>query len=337
MFGAAQDELQRRSTRLVAAAVDDPVAMLSLPVRLRIEADRVARDAASRVPALAGLVTDGAAGAGARAVPAWVTVPAHQPNSVAMIAQELAGSLRAAALRITRFANDAYRAAVLEAAARQAAGALTPRVAQQHAWRDLMGRGVTGFTDTAGRDWNLATYTEMAVRTAAARAYRDSQHDRMLRAGIQWFTVSDTARPCQLCAPWQGRVLAATGAGTFTDDGVVFDVAATVAEATAAGLFHPNCKHTLVAYTPGVTLLREARWTARDEAEYQATQRLRALERAVRGAKAQQGNALTPADWAAAGRRVRDLNAQIRAHVAEHGLNRRRERERPNLGFKETP
>lgn len=328
LFGAAQAELLARCTRLVAAALADPVLMWTLPSRLRQAAADVAQATAAKVPALVSSVVGGAAMQGARAVPAWVTVPGHQPNSVDMIARDLTDSLTAAAQRITRFADDAYRAAVAEAAARQVGGYLTPREAQRQAWAALMGQGITGFTDSAGREWNLATYTEMAVRTAAARAYRDSQQDRMLRAGLHFFTISTTGRPCPLCAPWEGKVLSATGAGTFTEDGVVvFDVAATVEEATAAGLFHPNCKHTLTAYIPGRTLLATNDWTPADEERYRATQRLRALERAVRAAKAQQANALTPADRRAAGQRVRAGQAAIRDHTAATGLNRRPQRE----------
>jgi hypothetical protein len=338
LYGTAQQELQARATALVRAALDDPALMWLLPGRLQLEASAVARRVAAKAPALAQSVLGAASAAGGAAVPhlpGWATVPAHQPNSVAQIARDLTDSLTAAAERITRFADDAYRAAVAEAAARQAAGDLVPRAAQQLAWQKLMGQGITGYTDAAGRNWTLSSYTEMAVRTATARAYRDSQHERMTLMGVHWFTVSDTGRPCPLCAPWQGKVLADTGAGTFSEDGVVFDVAATITEATAAGLFHPNCKHTLVAYLTGRTVLRASTWTDADEAQYQATQRLRALERNVRAAKAQHANALTPADQAAAFRRIRQNQSAIRDHVAQNGLVRRPDRERPNLGFKQ--
>lgn len=342
-YGQAQRDLLLTSARLVRAALHDPAKWPSLLGDLRAAARQTATRLAERAPALAAAITDtaGAHGAayGARnaaphgQVPAWVTVPDHQPNAVAMIRRDLTDSLRAAAQRITRFPDDAYRAATAAAASRQVFGDLEPKAAQEAAWRDLMGQGITGFTDRAGRDWNLATYTEMAVRTAAARAYRDSALDRMTALGTVFFTVSGTGRPCPLCAPWEGQVLAAMGAGTYQQDGHTVEVAATVEEATAAGLFHPNCKHTLTAFTPGTTILQHRPWTAQDEAAYQATQRLRALERAVRAAKAQQETALTPAQALAARNRARAAQAAIREHVTRTGLLRRRNREQPNLGF----
>jgi hypothetical protein len=323
VFGAAQQELQARSTRLVAQALADPALMWTLQARLRAEANTVARQAAAKVPQLV------------RNVIGLAVIPDHQPNSVAQIARDLTDALTAAAQRITRFADDAYRAAVAEAAARQVSGELVPHAAQQAAWRDLMGQGITGFTDTAGRNWTLSSYTEMAVRTATARAYRDSAQERMAAMGLHFYTISTTGRPCPLCRPWEGKVLSPIGAGTTESDGHLFDVAATVQEAVAAGLFHPNCMHTLVAYIPGVTRLVQGTWTDADEARYKATQRLRELERRVRAAKAQHANALTPADKAHAATRVRQTQAAIRAHTAQHGILRRPKREQPNLGFKQ--
>ena len=346
VFAAAQTELLARSTRLVAQALNDPALMPSLPRRLQAEAAAVAQATAGKVPAIVNTVITPAAKAGTASgeasakaaggsVPWWVTLPAHQPNSAAKVADDLTSELNAAAQRITRFADDAYKAATAEAAARQVSGELVPKAAQQHAWRDLMGQGITGYTDTSGRNWNLATYTEMAVRTASARAYRASQRERMTLMGIVFFTISHTGRPCPLCAPWEGKVLGDMGEGMFQQDGHTVNVAATVEEAAAEGLFHPNCKHTLESFRPGTTLTTHTPWTAAQEAEYQNTQRLRALERQARAARTQYANAITPADKAHARQRVSNATAAIKAHTAQTGLLRRPNREHPNLGFQD--
>lgn len=264
----------------------------------------------------------------------------HGRLAAQMIADDLQSSLDAVALRITRFADDAYRAAVAAAATEQVLGATTVE-AQAQAWRELTAKGVTGFVDRKGKHWNLSAYVEMAVRTAAMRAYNASHQARLLAMGVTYFTVSDTARPCPLCLPWQGRVLSASGASEVTawaadrDEHVKFRVDATVAEATAAGLFHPNCKHTLVAYLPGVTRLSSVpSWTDADERRYQDTQRLRALERQVRAAKLQALGALTDLDRKRAQRLARAGQAKIREHTAHTGLNRRPRREQLDLGNK---
>jgi hypothetical protein len=264
----------------------------------------------------------------------------HGKVAAQMIATDLQSSLDAVALRITRFADDAYRAATAAAATEQVLGA-TPAEAQAQAWRELTAKGVTGFVDRAGKRWNLSSYVEMAVRTAAMRAYNASHQARLLAMGVTYFTVSDSARPCPACMPWQGKVLGAGGASQVTtwaadrDEHVTLRVAATVVEATEAGLFHPNCKHTLVAYLPGVTALTAVpSWTAQDEQRYQDTQRLRALERQARAAKLQALGALTDLERKRAERLARAGQARIRAHTARTGLLRRPRREQLDLANK---
>lgn len=264
----------------------------------------------------------------------------HDVNSARFIAEDLGKRLDAAAQRITRFADDAYRAATVSSALTQIMDKATPAEAQAQAWRELSAKGVTGFTDKSGRQWNLATYVEMATRTAAQKAYNASHKDRLTLAGINYFTISTTGRPCPLCAPWEGKVLADRGAGEVTEpnarggDPVTFTVAATVEDATAAGLFHPCCKHTLVAYLPGATLLQTNQWSADNEAQYQNTQTLRRLERAVRAAKLQAAGAVTPLDRQRANAAVRAGQARIRDFTTQTGLLRRPRREQLDLGNK---
>lgn len=264
----------------------------------------------------------------------------HDVNSARMIAQDLGQRLDVAAQRITRFADDAYRAATVSSALTQVMDKATPAEAQAQAWRELTAKGVTGFTDRTGRQWNLATYVEMATRTAAQKAYNASHKDRLTLAGIHYFTPSTTGRPCPLCAPWEGKVLADRGSGEVTEpnarggDPVTFTVAGTIEEATAAGLFHPNCKHTLVAYLPGATILQTNQWSADDEAAYQNTQKLRALERSVRAAKLRAAGAVTPLDKRRATAAARAGQARIRDFTTQTGLLRRPRREQLDLGNK---
>ncbi|HZY75388.1 MAG TPA: phage minor capsid protein [Jatrophihabitantaceae bacterium] len=97
-----------------------------------------------------------------------------------------------------------------------------------------------------------------------------------------------------------------------------------------------DCKHTLLAYLPGVTKAtgRPNPWTVDDEARYRATQQLRALERQVRAWKRAQAGALNDLDRQRAARHVRATQAAIRAHIDQHGLVRRRQREQLDLGNK---
>jgi hypothetical protein len=365
LFGAGEQRLITGSAELVRAAIANPALAPSLRGGLDRLAVDVATDVLSKVHTLADNVADTAARNGnaeaarevralERSVENWHASPVsdllpHNVTASRLIAEDLSHRLSAAAGRITRFADDAYRAATTAGALAQINPALdvihrtinsaTPAEAQAQAWRELTAKGVTGFTDSAGREWNLATYVEMATRTATQRAYNASHRERLTLAGIHYFTISTTGRPCPLCAPWEGKVLADT-TGTVTEphaagDGTVtFDVAATIEEAMAAGLFHPNCKHTLTAFLPGVTVLKPNQWTDRDEQAYRDTQKLRALEREVRKHRQVQAAAITDTQRAQAGRNVRAAQANVRAHTDQTVLNRRPRREQLNLGNK---
>jgi hypothetical protein len=166
------------------------------------------------------------------------------------------------------------------------------------------------------------------VRTAAQRAYNVSHLDRMRSLGVEYFTVTDDGAPCPLCEPWQGQILSAEWSPVGVAD-------ATIADATAAGLFHPNCKHTLVAYFPGQTVLPEPHeWSADDQAKYVESQRQRALERDIRAAKREQAAAYTPEMRARADLSLRKAQAAMRQFIADTGRVRNSRREQLNLGNK---
>lgn len=266
-------------------------------------------------------------------------ISAHALAAVTKLRLDLQSRLSPASLRITRFGDDAYRAAVARAAVGEILTGGSPAMFQRQAWDELTAKGVDGFVDVRGRHWNLASYVEMATRTAVQRAYLEAHHDRMTAAGIEFFTVAPHAHPCPLCAPWEGRVLSDMPLGTMQarsvrgTGSVSFTVVATVDQARAGGLFHPNCTHTLVAYFPGVTTLPDrSDWTEHDQAAYAAAQQLRALERRVRALKRVELGALNDLDRARARKRIRLVQAQIRDHVARHGLTRRSRREQLDLG-----
>lgn len=258
-------------------------------------------------------------------------------DAAALLAADLTSRLDALHLRVLRWAQDAYQVAVAAAAPSQLLGTRTTRTAQRAAWDRLAADGVTGFVDRSGRGWNLASYVEMATRTATARAWNDGHLARLDSLGVDLVAISRTTDGCALCSVWEGLILARTGpAGSrtveneLTGEPMRVEVAATVDDARAAGLMHPNCRHTFLPFIPGVTRLAEPR--EHDQAAEDEREHLRALERKVRREKRKEAAALTPAEAMHARRHVRDLQAEIREHVDATGLNRKRHREQLNLG-----
>lgn len=95
------------------------------------------------------------------------------------------------------------------------------------------------FVDRAGRQWAPEKYLKMVSRTLMAESQREAHEAAFAEAGVDLVKVSIHGTKCEKCAPFEGKVLSLTG---------VTKGYTTVAEARGEGLFHPNCKHRLLAH-----------------------------------------------------------------------------------------
>ncbi|MER8233479.1 phage minor capsid protein [Streptomyces sp. NPDC094049] len=265
--------------------------------------------------------------------------------AVDRLAASYAQDTRPLYVRITRAVLDVYRSITTRASSSVLLGGLTRRQAAQEALDRFAQRGVSGFTDSAGRSWELAAYAEMAVRSVTARAAVEGHIDALAEVGVGLVIVSDAPLECPLCAPWEGEVLtlgpesgprtvrvaAAVQSGGLraalrAPETVAVHVAGSLTEARAEGLFHPNCRHSLGAYLPGVTTRPPHHATP--GTTYADTQRQRAIERNIRAWKRRQAAATTEEDRRRTRVFVRRWQAQARANVAAHeGLRRKPARE----------
>lgn len=160
--------------------------------------------------------------------------------------------------------------------------------AAQAMLNDLAERGITGFTDKAGRKWDLASYVEMATRTAVSNAWDEMQANAAARAGIDLADTGtySTEGSCPACLPWLNRRISLTGATPGYP---------TLAEAKDAGWRHPSCR----CWFSPVGLQRMPEMPspvdlADSAAAYKASQRQRGLERLVREAERKHHAAITP-------------------------------------------
>lgn len=234
----------------------------------------------------------------------------HAERSAKAIRDDLVGKLNGLGYRITRYADDVYQAVSADAAITQVLG-LPPARAQHDAYNRLTAKGIDGFTDSKGRNWELTAYVDMAVRSAAQRAYNVAHLDRMQSLGVQYVTVPSDGHPCPLCLPWENTMLSI---GPNLDPAVHTD--GTLEEAVAAGLEHPRCRHVPGAFFPGVTQIEPPHvWNADDQRRYDESQQQRALERRIRAAKRLQDAAFTPEMKAAAAKKVRSAQADMRAFI----------------------
>jgi hypothetical protein len=182
----------------------------------------------------------------------------------------------------------------------------------------------------------MASYAEMAVRSATGRAAIQGHTDRLQVMGEQLVIVSSAPLHCPLCAPWEGEILAIEGGGGphtlmlphATEDRrtVAVHVAGSLTEARAAGLQHPNCRHSVSLYLPGVTTRPESP-PHPEGATYEDTQQQRYLERQVRAWKRRAAVAMDEQARRQANARVREYQARIRQLTADKGLRRKPPRE----------
>ena len=173
---------------------------------------------------------------------------AGSPAAQAMTA-DLTNALDDVTKRILRYPDDVYRQAVANNALNVTLGQATGKQAQQGAWNQLLDQRVTGFTDKAGRDWNLSSYTEMATRSATRRAWDDAKVSAMHENGIDLVSVVVGSGSCEPCARWAGKILRTNGGPTgriklqhaTEDREVTVTVDGTLARAKSDGWRHPNC------------------------------------------------------------------------------------------------
>ncbi|KOX16567.1 phage minor capsid protein 2 [Streptomyces sp. NRRL F-6491] len=265
------------------------------------------------------------------------------PNARAVdrLAQETVELVTQTHRGILRGVEDAYRRVIAEVSATPLLGIDTRRQATQRAMDRAADRGLRSFVDRSGRSWQMTSYAEMAVRTSVARAAVEAHGDRLRAAGVDLVIVSNAPHDCPLCDPFEGRVLTLDGpdgARTIEVEHAVEDgrtvqvhVAGSLDEARRRGLQHPNCRHSVAAFLPGVT--RVPVEASEDPDGYEATQKQRAIERGIRKWKNRSAAALTPEAKTAAEARVRQWQGRMRDHLAAHPeLIRRREREQPGAG-----
>lgn len=253
---------------------------------------------------------------------------ATEPGKVIRLATLFVQKIRGTFLPVTRAHEDLFQRAVLDSELLMQTGTTVRREAVASTVERLITDGADRFRAEDGKRWHLDTYVRMAGRTTAQHLMVEGQLDGMVARGKDLGVVSDSVRECALCRPWEGRLLSISGASAGQEvDGLV--VVGSIAEARAAGLWHPNCTHRFDPYVPGLTRVPEPK---ENPEGYKQQQKLRQLEREVRQLKRalaavqQLGNTQAARDLR---RKIRLKNQEIAAHAEASGLNRRRERERP--------
>lgn len=229
------------------------------------------------------------------------------PNSVKVvqILSELEKTMDAADRMILRRADDAYTRIVGEVSAKVASGTITVREAVSEELDRFADKGIGAFIDKAGRTWEMSTYAEMATLTAIERATIAGYVDTMQEYGFDLAIISSHFGACPLCEPWEDVIVSVSGTnGEYHS----------LADAEAAGCFHPRCLHDLSTYYEGITRQghKEPGPVKEPSEAYSTRAQQRALERQVRRWKRRMTTAQTPQEERIAYAHVRQYQERIR-------------------------
>ena len=161
----------------------------------------------------------------------------HQ-QAMQVLAENTFARLQEVDAVIGRRVQDVYRDLALEAVRGDVAGYSTWKQTAKRYREQLAEKGITGFKDAAGRQWNMKTYTEMVARTTTREAMINGTANRLLEHGqdLAEITGGTAKNTCQVCRAWVGRIVSLTGKTPGYP---------TLDDARGAGVFHGNCTHNI--------------------------------------------------------------------------------------------
>ncbi|MDR2649146.1 MAG: phage minor capsid protein [Clostridiales bacterium] len=229
---------------------------------------------------------------------------------------------------ILRQASDVYRRAVLAGEAAMSTGTVNLWEAIDMSVNEFLKRGLVTVPYANGARMQARSYVEMALRTGAIRAKLHADGDARRAYGVSLVLVSQYGACSDICLPWQGRV--------YIDD--VFSGGRPgrynyplLSEAVAAGLFHPNCRHTSNTYYEGITKIPPPVNPEKAERAYKLEQRQRYIERQIRSWKRLEAGSADDKKIARSKAKVKEWQETLRDFISAHPETLRRDYEREQI------
>ena len=236
---------------------------------------------------------------------------------------QLEKDVSSAALRMT---DDIYRQTLNKIQISMGTGSTSLQKAIDSAVKDFLDKGINCIEYKDGRRVNIADYVRMALRTTSTRATLQGEAKRRTELGYDTVLVSQYNACSDTCLSWQGRV--------YIDD--VFTVwegeingyrgksnycgkwFTLLSVAIRAGLFHPNCRHTMSTWIDGVSSKPKPLDISkvRENAKLEAKQRR--LENKIRQAKRRVLGYSDPRNIKQAKSDLKEAQRELREFINEH-------------------
>lgn len=224
-----------------------------------------------------------------------------------------------------RMMDDVYRQTLYKAETAMSAGATTLPQAVDTAVKDFLRCGINCIEYKNGTRVNIADYVQMALRTAATRSYLQGEAQHRAELGIDTVLVSQYGACSKTCLPWQGRVYIDDVFGDWhgkrrgdmglSSNGKWYPL---LSVAVVAGLFHPNCRHTLSTWYEGISRMPAPLdpKKAQDNADLERQQRI--LEGKIRTFKRMAEGFQQPALVQEYKRKAATAQKELREFIADH-------------------
>lgn len=171
---------------------------------------------------------------------------------------------------ILRMHDDQVRRAIFNAQVYANSGAGTYEKAVDMAVKDYASTGLNCVKYKDGKQVNIKSYAEMALRTASKRAYLSGEGTKRQEWGIHTVIMNKRGNACPLCLPWVGRVLIDDVWSGGTEKEASKQGYPLMSAAMAAGLYHPNCRDSHTTYFPDISTPPNKRWKKSELEEVEA-------------------------------------------------------------------
>ncbi|HEZ7989796.1 MAG TPA: phage minor capsid protein [Ruminococcus sp.] len=225
-----------------------------------------------------------------------------------------------------RTVDDVYRQTIVRAQLALSSGTVTINQAVDIAVKDFLDKGINCIVYRDGRRVNIADYARMALRSASTRASLQGKSERFKALGYDTIQVSKYSMCSDTCLPWQGRVyindVYTMWDGEVRDHGGIMWGKSNycgkwfmlLSAAIEKGLFHPNCRHTILLWRDGDPL-PESIDNEENERRYKLEQEQRRLENKVRKAKRKVEGLSDPDNIKKAKAELREAQKQLREFI----------------------
>lgn len=160
--------------------------------------------------------------------------------------------MKKAETALLRMSDDVYRKTLFKAQMFYNTGAGNMWQCVDMAAKDFLNAGINCVQYKNGARVNIASYAEMALRTANKRANLMGQAQTREKWGIHTVKVNYRGIACPMCLQWLGKVYIDDVYGGGTAEESRKSGYPLLSTAVAGGLYHPNCKDACSTYYEGI-------------------------------------------------------------------------------------